>query len=142
MATLLSAQAIEARSAGRTLFTGLTFGIEDGERLGLIGPNGTGKSTLLKALAGIGQLSGGTLSMRRGLQIGYVAQDEAFEGEQTVEQALFSALAGMHLDETEKAISVEIALAQGGFPDRNQQAAQLSGGWKKRLAICKPQQCG
>ncbi len=135
MATLLSAQAIEARSAGRTLFTGLTFGIEDGERLGLIGPNGTGKSTLLKALAGIGQLSGGTLSMRRGLQIGYVAQDEAFEGEQTVEQALFSALAGMHLDETEKAISVEIALAQGGFPDRSQQAAQLSGGWKKRLAI-------
>ena len=135
MATLLSAQAVEARSGGRTLFTGLTFGIEDGERLGLIGPNGAGKSTLLKALAGMGELSAGTLSTRRGLQIGYVSQDEVFEGEQTVEQALFAALVGMNQDETEKMIAVEIALAQGGFPDRNQKAALLSGGWKKRLAV-------
>ena len=102
MATLLSAQAVEARSGGRTLFTGLTFGIEDGERLGLIGPNGAGKSTLLKALAGMGELSAGTLSTRRGLQIGYVSQDEVFEGEQTVEQALFAALVGMNQDETVK----------------------------------------
>jgi ABC transport system ATP-binding/permease protein len=135
MATLLSAQAVEARSGGRTLFTGLTFGIEDGERLGLIGPNGAGKSTLLKALAGSGQLSGGTISVRRGLQIGYVAQDEVFEGETTVEEALYAALKDKHQDETEKMISVEIALAQGGFPDRSQKAALLSGGWKKRLAI-------
>ncbi len=135
MATLLSAQAVEARSGGRTLFTGLTFGIEDGERLGLIGPNGAGKSTLLKAMAGIGQLSGGTLSTRRGLQIGYVAQDEAFKGDATVEESLYAALKGMHQDDTEKMIAVEIALAQGGFLDRNQKAALLSGGWKKRLAI-------
>ncbi|WP_309710458.1 ABC-F family ATP-binding cassette domain-containing protein [Armatimonas sp.] len=137
MATLLSAQGIEARSGGRTLFTGLTFGIEDTERLGLIGPNGAGKSTMLKALAGMGDLSGGTVSMRRGLQVGYVAQDEAFEGDQTVEQALFSALDGTTLDETEKVMHVEISLAQCDFPDRNQKAAQLSGGWKKRLAIAQ-----
>jgi ATP-binding cassette subfamily F protein uup len=137
MATLLSAQGIEARSGGRTLFTGLTFGIEDTERLGLIGPNGAGKSTMLKALAGIGDLSGGTVSMRRGLQVGYVAQDEAFEGDQTVEQALFAALDGTTLDETEKVMHVEIALAQCDFADRNQKAAQLSGGWKKRLAIAQ-----
>lgn len=137
MATLLSAQGIEARSAGRALFAGLTFGIEDGERLGLIGPNGTGKSTLLKALAGLGELSAGTISARRGLQIGYVAQDESFIGEQTVEQALLSALSGTTLDEAERATRVEIVLAQCDFPDRNQTAALLSGGWKKRLAIAQ-----
>lgn len=135
MATLLSCRELTKTNAARPLFSGLTFGIDDDERIGLIGPNGSGKSTLLKVLSGIEKPDSGTLSVRRGLKIGYVAQEESFGAEATVESVLLGAFAGEPLEENERAARVEKALALGGFEDRTRLCDKLSGGWRKRLAI-------
>ena len=137
MATLFSAQGLGKRSAGRVLFSGLTFGIEDGERLGLIGANGVGKSTLLKIILGSEKADQGNLSMRRGLQVGYIAQEDEFPEGMSVEEVLRGALQTTTLDEAERAMRVEVALAQCDFPDRAQSVSTLSGGWRKRLAIAE-----
>lgn len=137
MATLFSAQGLGKRSAGRVLFSGLTFGIEEGERLGLIGANGAGKSTLLKIIFGAEKADQGALSMRRGLQVGYIAQEEDFPAGASIDDVLRAALESTTLDEAERAIRVEVALAQCDFADRTQKVATLSGGWKKRLAIAE-----
>ncbi|MGC4043978.1 MAG: ABC-F family ATP-binding cassette domain-containing protein [Armatimonas sp.] len=135
MATLLSCRELTKTNAARPLFSGLTFGIDDDERIGLIGPNGSGKSTLLKVLSGIEKPDSGTLSVRRGLKIGYVAQEENFGAGATVESVLLGAFTGEPLEENERAARVEKALALGGFEDRTRPCDKLSGGWRKRLAI-------
>ena len=68
---LLTAENIVKSYAERQLFQRITFGINDGERIGLIGINGTGKSTLLKVLAGIEETDEGTVTYRSGLRIAY-----------------------------------------------------------------------
>jgi ABC transport system ATP-binding/permease protein len=135
MATLLSCRELTKTHAARPLFSRLTFGIDESERIGLIGPNGSGKSTLLKVLSGIDSPDGGTLSVRRGLKIGYVAQEESFGAGATVESVLIGGLSGEPLEENERAARVEKALALGGFEDRYRPCEKLSGGWRKRLAI-------
>jgi ABC transport system ATP-binding/permease protein len=139
MATLLSVQNLTHTHGSRALFRNLTFGIEEGDIIGLIGPNGAGKSTLLQLLAGIMPPTGGTVSQKRGLNVGYVAQESQFRPEATIEQVLLEALENTHLDEIERSIAVEMMLALGEFVEKNvprdQVATTLSGGWQKRLAI-------
>jgi ABC transport system ATP-binding/permease protein len=139
MATLLSVQNLTHTHGSRALFRSLTFGIEEGDCIGLIGPNGAGKSTLLQLLAGEMLPTGGLVSQKRGLNVAYVAQETVFRPGATVEQVLQEALVSTTLDDTndeiEKSIRVERMLAQGQFADRTQVATTLSGGWQKRLAI-------
>lgn len=133
MAVLLSCRVLSKSYGARPLFSNITFGIDDGERLGLIGPNGSGKSTLLKILAGQETPDEGTTSARRGLRIGYVAQDENFDGGQAVEAVLTAAVETG--DAAEKSLQVDIMLARMEFADRTQAVETLSGGWQKRLAL-------
>ena len=79
MAILLSCQDLSKSFGARPLFEGLSFGLSEGERTGLIGPNGTGKSTLLKILAGRETPDSGAVTPRRGLRLGYLAQQDRFE---------------------------------------------------------------
>ena len=137
MSVLISCQSIFKSFSARALFSGISFGLEDDERLGLIGPNGSGKSTLLKILAGRETPDAGTVSARRGLRVGYVAQDEEFAPGESVAGVLDAAMAGETWDETERATRMDIALAKVGFSRRDQAADTLSGGWKKRLAIAR-----
>jgi ATP-binding cassette subfamily F protein uup len=137
MATLLSCQALSKAYSARPLFDGITFGIEDGERTGLIGPNGSGKSTLLKIFAGVEKPDSGQVSRRAGLRVGYVPQDEEFEAGKSVADVLADALAADPMDEAEQARRIDVALARTNFPDGFQEAATLSGGWRKRLAIAR-----
>ena len=137
MSVLISCQSLGKSYSARPLFANISFGIEEDERLGLIGPNGSGKSTLLKVLAGLEKPDSGTVSARRGLRIGYVPQEEAFAPGQSVEAVLSEALAGEAMDERERATQIEITLARVGFIDREQRVENLSGGWRKRLAIAR-----
>ena len=138
MAILISCQNLSKRFGSRPLFEGLSFGLFEGERAGLIGPNGTGKSTLLKILSGQETQDDGTLAPRRGLRIGYLAQQDVFETPPeglTVRAKLALALTGLGLEDYEMDLRIEAVLEKAGFADPEQQVAKLSGGWRKRLAI-------
>ena len=103
----------------------------------MIGPNGTGKSTLLKILAGLETPDSGELALRRGLRVRYLAQRDFLEEPAhgtTVQDELVHALQGMGLEEYEIDMRITAAIEGSGFqPD--QRVDSLSGGWRKRLAI-------
>jgi ATP-binding cassette subfamily F protein uup len=134
---LLSCDSVGKGFGARPLFEHLSFGISDGDRVGLIGPNGSGKSTLLKILAGIEEPDSGTLSLRRGVRMGYVPQDPEFPLGKTVEEVVLAGLADDPAEDYEKDIKVSITLGQAGFNDPEQAVDILSGGWRKRLAIAR-----
>ncbi|HEY5037510.1 MAG TPA: ABC-F family ATP-binding cassette domain-containing protein [bacterium] len=138
MGILLSCQNLSKSFGARPLFESLSFGLFEGERTGLIGPNGTGKSTLLKILAGVEKPDSGTLSVRKGLRVGYLPQQDRFEDTGdglTVREALTKGLEGLGLEDWEIDTRVEAGLEDAGFTDHEQKVGKLSGGWRKRLAI-------
>jgi len=138
VAILLSCQSLTKSFGIRPLFEGLSFGLFESERTGLIGPNGAGKSTLLKMLAGLESVEEGKVVARRGLRVGYLAQQDHFEavGEGwTVRDELNRALQGLNLEDWEVDMRVESGMERSGFVDPDQRVDKLSGGWRKRLAI-------
>ncbi|HAT72259.1 MAG TPA: ABC transporter ATP-binding protein [Elusimicrobia bacterium] len=138
MAILLSCQDLSKSFGARPLFQGLSFGLSEGERTGLIGPNGAGKSTLLKILAGAETQDSGAVTPRRGLRLGYLAQQDRFTDAPagwTVREELTKALAGLGLEDYEIDRRAAAGLASAGFADPAQPVNVLSGGWRKRLAI-------
>src|SRR6185369_219950 len=95
----------------------------------------SGKSTLLKILAGLETPDRGTRSLRGRVRVGYVPQDPLFEAERTVADVLMAALADT--DEEDRPGRLAQALGRAGFVDGQAAVATLSGGWKKRLAIAR-----
>ena len=144
-----------------------TFSLESGERIGLIGRNGTGKSSLLKILAGLEKLDDGLLQYQQNIRIAYVAQEPILQTEHTVFEAAaeglaqvkalreeYEALSEGEWDESnhERLDQLQSQLdAQGGWNweqrvsesldrlhlDANQTIGQLSGGTKKRVALAQ-----
>ncbi|MFI5394636.1 MAG: ABC-F family ATP-binding cassette domain-containing protein [Candidatus Binatia bacterium] len=135
MSLLLSCQAISKVYGAAPLFEQLSFGLFEGDRVGLVGPNGSGKSTLLRILAGIETPDSGTRSARRLLRLGYVPQDPSFPPDQRIEEIITTALHDDVLDTDDRHTRVSVTLAKAGFPDAQQRVTTLSGGWTKRLAI-------
>jgi ATP-binding cassette subfamily F protein uup len=132
---LLSCEAVGKAYGTRSLFEELSFGLFEGDQVGLVGPNGAGKSTLLKILAGLESPDRGRRSLRGGVRVGYVPQDPAFPPGGTVEDVVVSALSAV--DEADRPGRIAHALGRAGFADGRAEVAALSGGWQKRLAIAR-----
>jgi len=140
MALLLSCQNLAKSYSHRPLFTGITLGIYEAERIGLIGPNGSGKTTFLRLLAGVEEPDAGAFTRRRDLRLGYVPQEDTFPADATPVSVLTASLLerGDHrLDDTDRQTQSAIMLTRVGFTDPMIPVSALSGGWKKRLAIAR-----
>ena len=133
MTLFFNCQGLTKHFGIKSLFQNLSFSIFENDRIGLIGPNGTGKSTLLKILMGLEDANSGTLSPKRQLKIGYVPQNQDFE-DVSIESILLSG-AQTTLEEYEKEYLVKTMLSRLGFVGTYPHAKYLSGGWKKRLSI-------
>src|SRR5258707_11583868 len=142
------------------LLDGAGFSLEAGERLGLIGRNGAGKSSMLKIIAGLEKLDDGLLQMTQGMAICYVPQEPVFEPGHSVYEAVSEGVAearavrqayeehaeGVDLDALQTRIEaldawnweqrVETTLAQLHL-DGTREIGQLSGGMKKRVALAQ-----
>jgi len=137
MAHLLNCDTISKWYGTRTLFRGVSFGLDEGERLGLIGPNGSGKSTLLRLLAGEDTPDEGEVTTRRGLRLAYVPQVDTFPEGATVESVLLNAQTDGALDVHERHVRADVITGKLDFADPAAEAASLSGGWRKRLALAR-----
>lgn len=137
MTVLVSVKELCKAYGDDTLFTGLSFDVKPGEKLGLIGMNGSGKSTLLKIICGLSNPDEGELSVQPGQCVVYLAQEDEFDPELSIEQVLFNTLASLDLQEKERHRRVNRALGLGGFTDAAIKTKELSGGWRKRLAITR-----
>ncbi|MDE3188380.1 MAG: ABC-F family ATP-binding cassette domain-containing protein [Acidobacteriota bacterium] len=135
MPPILNAQSITKQFGANPLFRNISLTVEDGARIGLIGPNGAGKSTLLAVLAGQVEPDSGELAVRKRARAAYVPQDSRFTPGLTVRQVLQAALTAGHVLESEREGRLRELAGRAGFPSLDAEAASLSGGWRKRLAI-------
>lgn len=118
----------------RLLFEDTEFSIQEGEKIGLIGINGTGKSTLLKIVAGMETLDLGTMAHSRNLDIRYLPQNPGFVAEDTIMESILRDNEGHpHLWDMES--QAKAMLTKVGIYDLLQKVETLSGGQRKRVAL-------
>ncbi|WP_230398995.1 ABC-F family ATP-binding cassette domain-containing protein [Novisyntrophococcus fermenticellae] len=118
----------------KTLLDEASFSLQEGEKVGVIGINGTGKSTLLKIIAGVEDPDAGEVTMGSNVKIGYLSQTPVFEKNQTIMEVVLEGT----LEDPEDFINESEAkamLTSLGFQDLNQPVGELSGGQKKRVAL-------
>jgi ATP-binding cassette subfamily F protein uup len=135
MPPILNAQSVTKQFGATPLFREISLTVEDGDRIGLIGPNGAGKSTLLAILAGQVEPDAGELAVRKRARASYVPQDSRFAAGHNIRQVLEHALAAAQVNESEREGRLRELAGRAGFSDLTAEAASLSGGWRKRLAI-------
>ena len=137
MCALLSCQGLAKAFGAQTLFSDITLVLGPGDKAGLIGPNGSGKSTLLKILCGLAQADQGTVFTQKMLRVSYVPQTDIFEEDAGSIDNLLHAVRILDLDEAEQFNRVHAMLSRAQFPDHHPPVRLLSGGWRKRLAVCR-----
>jgi len=127
--TLLRAANISLAFGSRTVFHDLELVVEEGERVGLIGVNGSGKSSLMKILTGAMPPDSGELQLRRGTTVTYLPQEPVFDEGATVESELLKGGAPAH--------EGRALLDRLGVKDWDRGVAELSGGTRKRVAVAR-----
>ena len=133
---LLTMEHISKSFTDRILLDNISLGINEGERIGVIGVNGTGKSTLLKIIAGLEDTDSGTVTKTRELRISYLPQTPVFDETITILENIISGLTAdeeySHIAGEARAMLTKLGIAN---PDRT--AEFLSGGQKKRAALVR-----
>ena len=114
----------------QVLFENISFSIAEGQRVGFVAKNGTGKSTLLSVLTGKEGYDSGEIIYKRDLKIGYLEQSPHFDPEESVLDACFN-----HHGDEERVLRAKQILTQLKIKDLNQPMGQLSGGQQKRVAL-------
>jgi len=121
----------------KLLFKELSLSIFTGDRIGLIGQNGSGKSTILKIIRELETVDEGTISARKGLKIGYLPQVCEFPDKKPIQILIESVEDHLEKQDYEKEQLAKTWLSKLGFTGKEESAALLSGGWKKRLMMAK-----
>ena len=134
---LINAQNITKSFGAAPLFRDISFVVSEDARIGLIGPNGSGKSTLLKILARLIEPDSGEVAVRKRTTMSYVAQESEFGPGETVRAVIERALEAAGVPQDERESRLAETLGRSGFEDFTHEAASLSGGWRKRLAIAE-----
>jgi ATP-binding cassette subfamily F protein uup len=161
---ILSADNISKSFSERWLFKNISFGISQGEKVALVGTNGSGKTTLMNVLAGLIPTDGGVVSIRKGISVGYLAQQPVFDEQATIWQSIFTAEneSVRAIKEYETALKIHDdkrlqramermdslnawdyeskitqVLGKLGIPEVEIPISVLSGGQKKRVALAK-----
>ena len=130
MIPYLDVQHLSKSFGALTLFRDISFSIGEGQKVGLIAKNGTGKSTLLSILSGKEGYDSGSIVFRRDLKVGMLEQSPVFDPDESVLDACFN-----HQGEDEKVLKAKQVLTQLKIRDLNQRMDQLSGGQQKRVAL-------
>ena len=130
---LLSAEHLSINYGARQLLDDVNFYLPEGEKTGIIGINGTGKSTFLKVLAGVVEPDGGTLFRSPRAKISYLPQNPAMKDDASVLEQVFLHLPADALSVRE--YEAKAMLNQLGIADFNQKVGTLSGGQRKRVAL-------
>ena len=130
---LLSAEHLSINFGSRQLLDDVNFYLNEGDKTGVIGINGTGKSTFLKVLAGVAEPDGGAITKNPNVQVSFLAQNPAMEDEAAVLEQVF-----LHHDAQFRELNEYEAkrmLNLLGIPDFDQKVGTLSGGQRKRVAL-------
>jgi ATP-binding cassette subfamily F protein uup len=130
MTPYLDVQHLTKSFGALTLFRDISFSIGEGQKVGLIAKNGTGKSTLLSILSGKEGYDNGSIVFRRDLKVGMLEQSPAFDPDESVLDACFN-----HHGEEEKVLKAKQVLTQLKISNLNQRMGELSGGQQKRVAL-------
>ncbi len=131
----LSIENLSKSYGDRLLFADIAFGVDEGEKIGIVARNGTGKSTLLRILAGEESPDDGRVVYRRDLRVGYLPQEPVFAPGITVGEAAVE-----NLDQDNHptdADAMQRLLTSLGLPDPSMRVDKLSGGQRKKLAIAR-----
>jgi ATP-binding cassette subfamily F protein uup len=134
---IISAQGLSKRYGAAPLFQNISFTVSEADRIGVIGPNGSGKSTLLEMLMGRVKPDSGDVAIRKGTRLSYVAQISEFAAGVTIRTVIENALERAKVSVGERASRFAETLGRAGFVELDTDAATLSGGWRKRLAIAE-----
>ena len=118
----------------KTIFDDVSFGIQEGDKIGIIGINGTGKTTLLRMTAGVEEPDSGQIIKQNGIRLAYLSQHPSFPEGATVLSYAFDGIA-----ENDWALKSEVksALNKLGITDHDMKMEHLSGGQKKKVALAK-----
>ena len=126
----IDVQNVSKAFGAHVLFKNLSFSIAEGQRVGLIARNGTGKTTLLSIVSGHESCDSGNIIFRNGIIVGYLEQTPKFDANDTVLDACFN-----HQGEEEKVLKAKQVLTQLHIDDLCQKIGELSGGQQKRVAL-------
>lgn len=126
----LDVQNLTKRFGAQVLFDNISFSIAEGQKVGLVARNGTGKSTLMSVLMDKEGHESGDIIYRRDLKVGYLEQSPQFDPEESVLQACFN-----HEDDPEKVLKAKQILTQLHITNLEQPMGQLSGGQQKRVVL-------
>ena len=126
----LDVQNLTKRFGAEVLFDNISFSIAEGQKVGLVARNGTGKSSLMSVLMDKEGHESGDIIYRRDLKVGYLEQSPKFDPEESVLEACFN-----HEDDPEKVLKAKQILTQLHITNMDQPMGQLSGGQQKRVAL-------
>lgn len=130
MIPYIDVQNVSKAFGAHVLFENISFSVAEGQHVGLIAKNGTGKSTLLSILSGKENYDSGDIIFKRDLKVGILEQAPKFDPEESVLDACFN-----HHSDPEKVLKAKQVLTKLRITDLSQPMGQLSGGQQKRVAL-------